>query len=1162
MRPALTVLYRPHLYRPSLPNATACPPQECLQLGRDETCHPLLHATHYLKPEIVQWLCDAGLHPRIRGTVHPYTGDGLVVAELQGVSPAELIDKLLMHLISASRRSKKKMAALRIKEILLKCMDALDRGSSTTAAANGDAAAPATPTGGRGSADAEASPDSELPAATPAQDDSAAATRSSVLGVELSGVSLQETRSRPKRRAARDSFVPGAFAAADSGMETPAKQTTMARTGSAISTTSTKAMSVTACSMDTAGTAGMSTGARTTGGAGTKRRRRVQHANDPVARAVAKSAAAMQASLLGVEVNGPASPRTPTNVAAAPSAGTPAAAAAPASDAPPATNAASPSSEAEVPRAEPKQPEDPLPIHIPARSMQRVASSESSRSSPMGVLSPAAIRAKSIAEARASLCGSNRSHTTMFVPRFTCMDSECHAAAERAPGVPAWLAQAAVLPAASQAVPTTMLTVPLDPVVPAAALASVYKAAPELFILCTAAGMAMLEQQADDPAQISLVLSSNASSLLAAIAGEVAGVSDPAMAVQALQALPSSPPAAVTAAAVKLARAVESMCSVSVRSAARGFTLASLLSAMRGVASGGSAATSGTARTAMAQQVASRLLRAGTSSAVRRFVPSTLSADVSSVPHLATGVAKVSAGACSWHELLPSNLAVGDRACVLMLPAADHKPARSFVRAGACVPSCALLMSSALATQSARLAAATTSLAKPTTVARYLLRAAAMPVVPAGTMCVRGKRAQDLAQPVPVLLETGQSVPSSIAGALRHGLPSQHAIAAAADAGSLWMYLSAVPVLCGAEPAWSRFMTVGAPASARGIPATAFGWRASLDKSLPWGWSLPDGCRLLRAPEAERLERVATTDYSLSPAAVPQASTYTGLPDVLASRSTELFCCMGAHDLPSQRVPAGQLPELQARVAGAAIPAPLHGATMWLTAPLPVPAVSSSIMDTVLGVAWTGSASSVAAHATGNSMLSAHKPAVPVHLHSLHAQEPAAVDVGVQYWAQFTPLLAEVRGLLSSAHWLADCAGGQAPDAHLQVVAPLAAPLQHAGVPALQQRVSNVVFLAALASALARCNAYSALGTPLEVSLVDAPHGQGEIVGVAARHQSTSQLVVGGLSASVWHTAADMPGTPYAKLWLRVRRRGPPESMDGPTRVVGGARALYNWTRK
>jgi hypothetical protein len=54
------------------------------RLGRDDTAHPLLHAVHRLHEPVVAFLLRQGLNPRQRGTVHPFTGDGLTVAELTG----------------------------------------------------------------------------------------------------------------------------------------------------------------------------------------------------------------------------------------------------------------------------------------------------------------------------------------------------------------------------------------------------------------------------------------------------------------------------------------------------------------------------------------------------------------------------------------------------------------------------------------------------------------------------------------------------------------------------------------------------------------------------------------------------------------------------------------------------------------------------------------------------------------------------------------------------------------------------------------------------------------------------------------------------------------------------------------------------------------------
>ena len=88
-----------------------------LQIGPDDTWHPLLHAAHHLNVDVVQFLCEQGLNPHQKGTVHPYTGDGLIVAELQGVSPVEVVDRMLfIH----TRRSKRKVKLLQVKEVLMK----------------------------------------------------------------------------------------------------------------------------------------------------------------------------------------------------------------------------------------------------------------------------------------------------------------------------------------------------------------------------------------------------------------------------------------------------------------------------------------------------------------------------------------------------------------------------------------------------------------------------------------------------------------------------------------------------------------------------------------------------------------------------------------------------------------------------------------------------------------------------------------------------------------------------------------------------------------------------------------------------------------------------------------------------------------------------------
>lgn len=117
-------------------------------LKREDTCHPLLNAVHHLRPDVVEWLCEQvcakrapvsqtaalagphpcplplpsplllqGLSPFRPGTVHPYTGDGMVVTELQGISPMALIDKLsFLH----PRRSKRRQLIEEVKEVLMR----------------------------------------------------------------------------------------------------------------------------------------------------------------------------------------------------------------------------------------------------------------------------------------------------------------------------------------------------------------------------------------------------------------------------------------------------------------------------------------------------------------------------------------------------------------------------------------------------------------------------------------------------------------------------------------------------------------------------------------------------------------------------------------------------------------------------------------------------------------------------------------------------------------------------------------------------------------------------------------------------------------------------------------------------------------------------------
>jgi hypothetical protein len=83
----------------------------CARLGRDDTCHPLLTAAHHLRVEAVEFLLASGLHPKQRGTVHPYTGDCMTVSELQGTSLALLSALLLLLalLLRAHFRSRRDM---------------------------------------------------------------------------------------------------------------------------------------------------------------------------------------------------------------------------------------------------------------------------------------------------------------------------------------------------------------------------------------------------------------------------------------------------------------------------------------------------------------------------------------------------------------------------------------------------------------------------------------------------------------------------------------------------------------------------------------------------------------------------------------------------------------------------------------------------------------------------------------------------------------------------------------------------------------------------------------------------------------------------------------------------------------------------------------------
>lgn len=67
----------------------------CADLGRDDTCHPLLNAVHHLRVDVVDFLLSQGLNPKQRGTVHPYTGDCMTVAELQGALASAQEDRML-----------------------------------------------------------------------------------------------------------------------------------------------------------------------------------------------------------------------------------------------------------------------------------------------------------------------------------------------------------------------------------------------------------------------------------------------------------------------------------------------------------------------------------------------------------------------------------------------------------------------------------------------------------------------------------------------------------------------------------------------------------------------------------------------------------------------------------------------------------------------------------------------------------------------------------------------------------------------------------------------------------------------------------------------------------------------------------------------------------
>ena len=55
-----------------------CPVECCAALGPQETSHPLLHAVHQGRPEMVHWLLLQGLRPDCTGAVRPYSGDNLL----------------------------------------------------------------------------------------------------------------------------------------------------------------------------------------------------------------------------------------------------------------------------------------------------------------------------------------------------------------------------------------------------------------------------------------------------------------------------------------------------------------------------------------------------------------------------------------------------------------------------------------------------------------------------------------------------------------------------------------------------------------------------------------------------------------------------------------------------------------------------------------------------------------------------------------------------------------------------------------------------------------------------------------------------------------------------------------------------------------------------
>lgn len=111
---------------------------QCRALGRDDTCHPLLNAVHHMQVDVVRFLLNQGLSPRARGTVHPYTGDGMTRGELQAITPLELTSRMLfLH----QRKSKRRDAIVELRDLL---EDAAARHADAASAAEVDAAALST----------------------------------------------------------------------------------------------------------------------------------------------------------------------------------------------------------------------------------------------------------------------------------------------------------------------------------------------------------------------------------------------------------------------------------------------------------------------------------------------------------------------------------------------------------------------------------------------------------------------------------------------------------------------------------------------------------------------------------------------------------------------------------------------------------------------------------------------------------------------------------------------------------------------------------------------------------------------------------------------------------------------------------------------------------